>query len=80
MSGFPGNYDNQAVYHDPKTGSNYLMATWGSISGTPKLTFSFHVDSHYKKGGTLKDSGAKMPSTCSPISRPMITCRATTRR
>ena len=56
-----GNYDNQAVYHDPKTGSNYLMATWGSISGTPKLTFSFHVDSHYKKGGTLKDSGAKMP-------------------
>ena len=55
-----GNYDNQAVYHDPKTGSNYLMATWGSISGTPKLTFSFHVDSHYKKGGTLKDSGAKM--------------------
>ena len=56
-----GNYDNQAVYHDPKTGSNYLMATWGSISGTPKLTFSFHVDSHYKKGGPLKDRGAKMP-------------------
>ena len=49
------------MFHDPKTGSNYLMATWGSISGTPKLTFSFHVDSHYKKGGTLKVSGAKMP-------------------
>ena len=26
-----GNYDNQAVYHDPKTGSNYLMAT-GAVS------------------------------------------------
>lgn len=65
-----GNYTSQAVYHDPRTGSNFLMATWEKISGTPKLTMSFDVDSHYTKGSNLKAGDKTLPVDVLPYLAP----------
>ncbi|MBQ7739033.1 MAG: transglutaminase domain-containing protein [Desulfovibrionaceae bacterium] len=61
-----GNFSSQGVYRDVKTGSYYLMASWDAIKEQPKMTFSFHVDSHYKKGQALKDVGEKAPVDVAP--------------
>lgn len=56
-----GNFSSQGVYVDTKSGSTYLKAAWDKISGKPEMTFSFHVDSHYKKGAPLKSAGNALP-------------------
>lgn len=61
-----GNFSRQAVYHDVKTGSYYLMASWDQIKDKPQMTFSFHVNSHYQKGKALKDSNEKAPVDVAP--------------
>ncbi len=56
-----GNYTSSGVYHDPKTGATYLMASWKEIKSKPELNMSFHVNSHYSKGAVLKDSTNTLP-------------------
>lgn len=61
-----GNYTTEGVYHDPQSGSNYLVAKWANITEQPKLQMSFHIDSHYKKGAQLKSAGSMLPVDVKP--------------
>lgn len=61
-----GNYSSEGIYHDQQSGSNYLVAKWDSISARPHLELSFHVDSHYKKGGPLKSAEPGLPVDVRP--------------
>ena len=51
------------VETDPKAGAVYLHATWLKPAGTPKLTMSFHIDSHYAKkpAAALKETKDAFP-------------------
>ncbi|MBQ7608672.1 MAG: transglutaminase domain-containing protein [Desulfovibrionaceae bacterium] len=56
-----GNFSEQGVYRDPKSGSFYLKASWKSLSEKPSLTMRFHVDSKYTKGKALPDGDSVIP-------------------
>jgi transglutaminase-like putative cysteine protease len=56
-----GNFTDQEVVDNAATKTKYLVASWDDIKETPKLNFSFHVNSHYKKGSPLKDGGEVIP-------------------
>ncbi|MBQ3652944.1 MAG: transglutaminase family protein [Synergistaceae bacterium] len=49
------------VERDPKGGAVYLHAVWTKPEGTPKLTASFRVDSHYTKNAALKETKDAFP-------------------
>jgi transglutaminase-like putative cysteine protease len=61
-----GNFTKSATREDKRNKTEYLYAEWGKIGGTPKLVFSFHVDSRYRKGGPLKDGGNAIPDDIRP--------------
>lgn len=56
-----GNYNKHEVVKDEATGASYVFAQWNSVQEAPRLTMSFHVDSHFAKGGELKDGGGVYP-------------------
>ena len=56
-----GNYSKSEIVKDEATGASYVFAQWGSAQETPKLTMTFHVDSHFAKGKELKDGGGAYP-------------------
>ncbi len=49
------------VERDPKGGAVYLRAVWTKPEGTPKLTASFKVDSHYSKNAALMETKDAFP-------------------
>lgn len=57
-----GNYKTSKVVKDDATGASYVYAAWENAKEAPKMTMSFHVDSHFRKGHALKDNGAKYPA------------------
>jgi transglutaminase-like putative cysteine protease len=63
---YNGNYSRCSIKEDVVRKTTYLAAEWDSITETPKLSFSFHVDSHYRKGEALRDGGADIPAEVRP--------------
>ncbi|MDR0526716.1 MAG: transglutaminase-like domain-containing protein [Spirochaetaceae bacterium] len=63
---FNGNYSRCSIKENAAKKTTYLAAEWDNITETPKLSFSFHVDSHYKKGDALQDGGADIPADVKP--------------
>ncbi|QAZ67975.1 transglutaminase-like domain-containing protein [Solidesulfovibrio carbinolicus] len=56
-----GNFEQSGVYRDPASGAVSLYAQWKEPKEQPKLTLSFHVDSHYAKLPRLVDNGGPIP-------------------
>jgi transglutaminase-like putative cysteine protease len=56
-----GNYKSYEVVDDAATRTKYLSAVWENVTEAPKLSFAFHVDSHYSKGAPLEDGGTEVP-------------------
>lgn len=56
-----GNFNKSEVVKDEATGASYVFAQWDAAAETPTLTMTFHVDSHFTKGGELKDGGNAYP-------------------
>lgn len=61
-----GNYKSYEVVDDPASKTKYLAAVWEKVTETPRLIFSFHVDSHYSKGAPLADGGSDVPAEVKP--------------
>jgi transglutaminase-like putative cysteine protease len=61
-----GNYKNYEIKDDTASGTKYLTAIWENAGETPRLTFAFHVDSHYSKGAPLKEGGEIVPPEIQP--------------
>jgi len=65
-----GNYDSYQIQRDPKSGANYLHAAWSRVDAKdkPSLTLAFHVDSHFRKFESLKDSKEPIPADVKALS------------
>lgn len=61
-----GNYKTQEIVDDAATKTKYIHAAWENPAERPKLTFSFHVNSHYGKGPDLVDRGESVPADIEP--------------
>jgi transglutaminase-like putative cysteine protease len=65
-----GNFTRQGVKESAASKTTYLAAEWDTITATPQLTFSFHVNSHYTKGKPLHDGGSVIPADIAPYLDP----------
>lgn len=61
-----GNFEHSGIYRDAKSGAVYLYADWSKSPAVPTLSMSFHVNSHFSKGGALKSAGNDIPADIQP--------------